>query len=390
MTLTLPIASSTALWFLTRGTGVVALLLLTLVIVLGVMNVRRTQLKGVPRFVLELVHRNAALLAVAFLAIHILTAVLDPFAPISLVDAVVPFHSAYRPFWLGLGALASDLLLAVVITSLARRRLGYGAWRAVHWLAYASWPVAILHGLGTGTDPRARWMLALTGLCVAAVTAAVAIRVASGWPHRIVLRLGALSACAAVPIGLAAWLPSGPLAANWARRAGTPAAVLAKAHAGYRLTASAGTSTSSSAAPSSAGSAGSAAPSSAGASAPGSRPTATSFQAPVGGSVSQSLGGGGQATIILRLHIAGERLSRLAVLLRGEAIEDGGVSMTASSVTLGTAAQPVLYRGSIDSLDGGDIQASVTGPGGRTIDLAIDLELAGGATSAAGTVTASS
>ena len=114
-----------------------------------------------PRFVLDSLHRNVSLLAVAFLLVHILTAVLDSFAPISLTDAIVPFGGSYRPFWLGLGAVAFDLLLAVALTSIVRRRLGYGAWRATHWLAYACWPIALLHGLGTGSDVKSTWLLAL-------------------------------------------------------------------------------------------------------------------------------------------------------------------------------------------------------------------------------------
>ena len=103
---------------------------------------------------LEAVHRNASLLAMVFLCVHIATALLDGFAPIRLIDVIVPFGSAYRPLWLGFGAVAFDLLIAVTITSLLRRRLGYRAWRATHWAAYACWPVALLHGLGTGATPR--------------------------------------------------------------------------------------------------------------------------------------------------------------------------------------------------------------------------------------------
>ena len=91
---------------------------------------------------------------------------LDSFAPIRLIDAVIPFASTYRPLWLGLGALSFDLLIALVVTSLVRRRLGYRAWRTIHWLAYASWPVAVFHGLGTGSDTKVWWMLALTAACV--------------------------------------------------------------------------------------------------------------------------------------------------------------------------------------------------------------------------------
>src|SRR5205823_6374706 len=104
------------------------------------------------------------------------TSVLDSFAPIKLIDAVIPFASAYRPQWMGFGAVALDVLIALVITSLVRRRLGYRTWRAVHWLAYASWPVAVLHGLGTGSDTKIWWMLGLTGACVAAVSAAILLR----------------------------------------------------------------------------------------------------------------------------------------------------------------------------------------------------------------------
>src|SRR5205807_8424001 len=95
------------------------------------------------------------------------------------------FAATYRPLWLGLGALSFDLLLALVATSLLRRRLGYRGWRAVHWLAYASWPVAVLHGLGTGTDTKLWWMLALTAACVAAVAVALLVRIGRSQPSGI-------------------------------------------------------------------------------------------------------------------------------------------------------------------------------------------------------------
>src|SRR6202035_3909137 len=107
-----------------------------------------------PRFVVDGLHRNISLLAMAFLVAHILTSVLDSFAPISLIDSVIPFTGAYRPFWLGLGAVAFDLLLAVTATSLLRQRMGFASWRAIHWLTYLSWPIALLHGIGTGSDVK--------------------------------------------------------------------------------------------------------------------------------------------------------------------------------------------------------------------------------------------
>ena len=109
-----------------------------------------------PRFVVAGLHRNVSLLVVVFVGVHIATAVLDPYAGIRLIDAVVPFASSYRPVWVGLGALAVDLLAAVIVTSLVRVRLGLRAWRAVHWAVYVIWPVAVVHALGSGSDVRSR------------------------------------------------------------------------------------------------------------------------------------------------------------------------------------------------------------------------------------------
>jgi methionine sulfoxide reductase heme-binding subunit len=222
-------AGPSAYWYLTRSSGAVALVLLTLALALGVVDVRRWSTDRWPRFVVDSLHRNASLLALAFLALHILTAVLDSFAPISLVDSVVPFTGSYRPFWLGLGALSFDLMLAVILTSLLRRRMGHAAWRAIHWLAYASWPIALLHGLGTGSDTKSTWMLAIAVGCLMAGVAAVLVRVAAGWPRHLARRGTALGGAAIFTLGLILWLPSGPLGKEWARRSGTPAGLLGHA-----------------------------------------------------------------------------------------------------------------------------------------------------------------
>jgi len=214
-------------WYLTRSTGAVSLILLTLSVALGVAGVSRFSSPRWPRFVVDSLHRNVSLLALAFLLLHILTAVLDSFAPISLLDAFVPFAGSYRPFWLGLGAVAFDLLLAVTLTSFLRRRLGYGAWRATHWLAYACWPIALLHGLGTGSDVKSTWLLALNIACLAVVALAVGVRAITGWPEHARVRGAALGTTAAFTLFLVLWLPGGPLGHGWAHRSGTPTSLLA-------------------------------------------------------------------------------------------------------------------------------------------------------------------
>ncbi|HEX3910770.1 MAG TPA: ferric reductase-like transmembrane domain-containing protein [Solirubrobacteraceae bacterium] len=224
-------AGGSAYWYLTRSTGAVALLLLTIAITLGVLAVRRWSTPRWPRFLVDSLHRNVSLLAMLFLALHVLTAVLDSFAPISMFDAFVPFGSAYRPFWLGLGAVALDLLIAVTVTSMLRRRVGYAGWRAIHWLTYLSWPIALLHGLGTGSDVHTKWLLGLSIGCLVVVLAAMLVRVLSGWSANPRIRGASLGAAGAFSLFLLLWLPGGPLGSEWARRSGTPAALLAhRAH----------------------------------------------------------------------------------------------------------------------------------------------------------------
>jgi DMSO/TMAO reductase YedYZ heme-binding membrane subunit len=167
---------SQVLWYATRGAGVVTTLMLTGVVLLGVLTAARWRAASWPRFLSAELHRSLALLSLVFLGIHIVTAVVDPFTSLGWMAAAVPFSSPYRRLWLGLGVVAFDLVLALVITSLARHLLGHRSWRSVHWLAYAAWPVAILHGVGTGTDGLSAWMLAIDLACVGSVGLAVAWR----------------------------------------------------------------------------------------------------------------------------------------------------------------------------------------------------------------------
>ena len=173
------ITSSTVLWYASRATGVVALVLLTAVMVLGILINRRGRLPGLPRFAVTNLHRNLALMAVVFIVIHVVTAVLDSFVSIPLISGVVPFTAGYEGFWLGLGAISFDLMLALIITSLIRGRLSRRVWKAVHWLAYASWPIAFAHSIGSSRDLQGGLLLALSLVCAAALAAALAWRLVS-------------------------------------------------------------------------------------------------------------------------------------------------------------------------------------------------------------------
>jgi methionine sulfoxide reductase heme-binding subunit len=171
--------STQVLWYTTRGAGVVSLILLSGVVVLGLLARLRVETGAWPRFLSAAVHRDLALLTLVFLVLHIVTAVVDPFTHLGMVAATVPFGSHYRTFWLGLGTIAFELMLAIVATSLLRQYIGQRTWRAVHWLAYASWPIAVLHGFGTGTDSASPWILAIDAVCIGAVAIALGWRVAA-------------------------------------------------------------------------------------------------------------------------------------------------------------------------------------------------------------------
>jgi sulfoxide reductase heme-binding subunit YedZ len=214
-----------ALWYLTRATGGVALVLLTITLVLGIVDVARLSSQRTPRFVVDAVHRTASLFVVLLVAIHVLTAVLDSFAPIRLADAIVPFGGTYRPVWVGLGALSFDLLLALAVTSLLRARIGVRAWRTVHWAAYACWPFAFMHALGTGSDIKPGWMLWLSLACAAAVALAVLARAAASYSAGVAVT-GVTAVLAIAGLALALWIPAGPLANGWAKKSGTPSSLL--------------------------------------------------------------------------------------------------------------------------------------------------------------------
>ena len=164
------------LWFTSRGSGLVLLVLFTAVVVLGVATRRGAASRRSPRFVTAELHRTLSLFAVGLLALHVVTAIADPYVSIGWAATAVPFLSPYRTMAIGLGTLAVDLGAAVLITSVLRHRLGLRAWRAVHWLAYLAWPAAFAHALRAGGDLRTAWVAAMVWGSAAAVAAALAAR----------------------------------------------------------------------------------------------------------------------------------------------------------------------------------------------------------------------
>ena len=171
-------SGSTAFWYASRATGIVALLLLTAVLVLGILVNRQGRLPGLPRFAVTSLHRNLSLLSVVFIAVHVFAAVLDTYVSIPLAAGVIPFASGYERFWLGLGAISVDMMIAMIVTSLLRGRINRLLWRAIHLLAYLSWPVAFAHSIGSSKDLQHGWLLYLAIACALIVAGSVIYRLA--------------------------------------------------------------------------------------------------------------------------------------------------------------------------------------------------------------------
>ncbi|GAA2003555.1 ferric reductase-like transmembrane domain-containing protein [Catenulispora subtropica] len=359
MTSAAVVTSTAPLWYATRATGVIALILLTASVVLGIVVQVRAASDRWPRLVTLGVHRNLSLLVLAFLALHIGTAVVDSYAPVGWLSLVVPFASSYRPLWLGLGTVAFDLLLAVTITSLLRRRISVRVWRAVHWAAYACWPAAVVHGLGTGSDPRQPVVLGLTIVCVAAVLGAGVWRLAVGWPDHARTRLVAAATGAVVVLAAGAWAVTGPLRPGWAARAGTPAALLARAQSATATANPAGPAVSSTI-------------------------PSLPFRTPVSGTVSNS--GSEEDAVSVTVTGTGADPVAFKIVIRGTAASGGGVAMDSSQVFFGPTAQPQRYTGQVTKLNGGTIQASVRDAAGEAVALDFDLSLSG--TAMTGTLSA--
>jgi hypothetical protein len=275
--------------------------------------------------------------------------VADSFTPIGVRDAFIPFIASYRPFWLGLGAIACDLLLALVITSLLRVRLGYRAWRVTHWLAYAAWPLALVHALGTGSDARFGWMAAIALGCMLTVGAAVVVRAAHQGAGR-----GSLAAIGAVGVsvlGIGLWYVTGPAQPGWAARAGTPTKLLS-------TPSSARTSTP------------------AGASPQVGNELPRSFAARLSGSIRQSPPyRSGLVTVRIDTHLEGQVGGELRLALQGATDEDGGISLTSSGVAFQDSGTTSVYEGSIVALAGPRVIAELSDDAGTTLRLSITFSI---------------
>lgn len=194
---------SPTVWYTARSAGIVAYLLLSSSVVLGLSMSARAAFSW-PRFAVEDVHRFLTIFTAVFIGVHGASLLLDRVAPISLGQALVPFTDRYRPFAVGLGIVAVELMAAVGVTNALRKRIPHRYWRRAHYLTIAVWAAATAHGLLAGTDRADPWFLALVGMAVASVGLGFLTRFAR---NATPAALGGIAASAAVAVLALAFVP---------------------------------------------------------------------------------------------------------------------------------------------------------------------------------------
>ena len=337
-------------WDTARAGGFAAYALLTLAVAVGLILRSRWHSERWPRMVTNELHGYVSLLALVFLALHILAVAIDPFTRFGLAELLVPLTSHYRPLWMGLGIVALYLLLAVWVTTLLRRRIGHQVWRRIHGLAFVVYAAATLHGLGTGSDTRTLWGTAVYVSSVTLVAWLAARRllvpVGSGGRPRPILAaaagIGTVAACA--------WAVTGPYAAHWGAHAGgkhvRQAQVAAAAPRPRRQVARQRL------------------PS------PLVRPPFTARFA--GRVLVAPMDQNGRITVRIDGALSGGTRDHLEILLHGVPLEDGGVVMEQSRVRMGTTT--ALYEGKVTALHGTLLIAAVRSSRQR-LRLGINLQL---------------
>jgi DMSO/TMAO reductase YedYZ heme-binding membrane subunit len=200
-------------WEVARAGGMLAYVLATASVVLGLLLSLGVRSQRWPRFITNELHRFLSVLTLIFVVIHTIAVLVDPFTAFTPAEVLVPFASHYRPLWIALGIVAGYLALAVWASEYVRGRIGYAWWRRFHYLAFAVFVLGALHGVGTGSDTREWWGLATYGVTIGAVVILIGWRLlrslAPGWRDVAVGALALVHAAAAI------FILAGPAQAGW-------------------------------------------------------------------------------------------------------------------------------------------------------------------------------
>ncbi len=348
------------LWYITRATGIVSLMLMGIIILLGLATATKLTPKGFGKLVGPDLHRRLSITTLAFLGVHIASAILDPFVVVGFTSSVVPFVAKYRPLWVGLGTVSFDLLIVVIATSVIRHKFNHGIWKKIHYLSWAIISLALFHALGTGSDTQVKVVEIVYVALIFALGIAGTFRSLREYGFSFAQKITAGAGLFAVPLLLLVWATQGPLRVGWAKAANSfsffPNIKLASTGS------SVSTSTTVTA------------------------PTG-SFTLPVSGTVTGSLiesqTSSGLAIFTMRGSVAGTP-DKVAVQLNGS-VQEGSLVLESSSAFLGTSTVPNLYTGTVSQASGATLVLSLTGPNG-TVTAQMNVTVSG--TSFTGTFSA--
>jgi len=157
------------IWYVARAGGVVAYLLLTFTVCLGIGLAGRARVPGFPRLAVNDLHRFAGILTGTFIAIHVGAILLDGYVHFSVAQVLVPLAASYRSLPVAFGIVAAELLIALAVTNRLRRVLPRKLWRGAHYLNFAVWASATIHGITAGTDNATLWLMAIYVAAIATV-----------------------------------------------------------------------------------------------------------------------------------------------------------------------------------------------------------------------------
>ena len=354
-------------WDVARAGGFTAYVLLTLSVALGLALTMQWQSAGRwPRLLNSELHNFLTLLSLIFVGVHVLAVWVDPFTRFGWSEVFIPFVSHYRPLWMALGIVALYLGLAVGLSTWIRPLIGYTWWRRLHLLTLVCYGLVTVHGLATGSDTRTWWAVMIYLGSALAIAGLLLIRLLEptsprGRAHPVWASLVAM----AVVVG-GFWTLLGPLQSGWNASANNGNG------SGARI-AVANSSTSSTATPAAGNGAASGA-------------FGSAFSAQVRGSLSQSgPDANGTVSYEIQATLQNGATGQLDLRMSGQNAGDDEVSITSSSVTLGTAASPSLYAGQVTRIEADGSRWNVTatlaqsGSGSHSLTITLSLRISDGA-----------
>lgn len=352
------------LWYTSRATGIIAMVLLGVVVTLGILTASKSTPLGLGKFIGPDLHRRLSISTLVFLVAHIISAILDPFVTVGIGASLIPFAAKYRPLWVGLGTTSFDLLLVIVATSVVRHRFNHGIWKKVHYLSWVVVTLVLFHALGTGSDAHIKLVEGIYVLFVLAMGGAGIYRAYQEYGLAKGQKIVAGASLFLVPIALLGWALNGPLKAGWAKSA-----------SGFSIfpTTTVAVSSGSTAKSSSTSQAAS-----------GPAVALPITNAAITGTMTQTQTSSGVVVLVLRGSVANS-VDYVEVQLNG-VVQEGALALESSTAFLGTKSAPNTYTGTVTQANGSALTLSLKGPKGA-VTANLNVSLSG--SSFSGTISAS-